>query len=606
MMIESTKQFGRGSCAIVLIAIAIGLFAARAAHAQPLYPNEDRITPRAALTENVVEYGVDFGRWPYPLHAEVNEELRQLARRYPQLARVHHIGNTRRGRELLVLEIANRQTGPPESKPAVWMDGNIHAGEITGRPYLRYFANRLLSSYGSDAQATRLVDRNTFYVMPVFDADGGEVILTRHPSWPGHDADEQPGDDLDGDGFITALRKADPNLPGGYRYYSEARDLQEDAFATSVFAAEWMAYSEIPFLRRRTRDRLTGEREGADFNRNWSAEWDPLQPGAGPYPFSLPEVKAVAEFIATHQNIYFAYSIHSGGGGRSYMVRPPMNQPYEWMPPEDNDFYVRAGGVWADLSDGGITENNYYSFLFTTGVLDEEGGQVGYGKGTFVGFMDDWVYMQQGIHSLTPEVNGAAPDYNGDKWIRSDERIRWAKETGRFFKEWESFEHPVLGTVEIGGPRAIPPALDATMRHHCEIQYEYLLYFAELAPDLRVGDVTAETLDDGNVRVRATIENHGWLSTYVTRQAIRINRDLPALAELNVTGGAVIDGLATRQVGHVRGKLAYIGNYDDSAIQGDSQQRVEWLVKPESSPMQITVDAWAPRAGRDQKTISVP
>ena len=32
------------------------------------------------------------------------------------------------------------------------------------------------------------------------------------------------------------------------------------------------------------------EREPANFNRNWSAEWRAEHPGAGPHPFSLPEV----------------------------------------------------------------------------------------------------------------------------------------------------------------------------------------------------------------------------------------------------------------------------------------------------------------------------
>ena len=53
----------------------------------------------------------DFDRWPYPLHAEVNARLQELARQYPEIARVHHIGNSRKGQELLLMEITNFATG---------------------------------------------------------------------------------------------------------------------------------------------------------------------------------------------------------------------------------------------------------------------------------------------------------------------------------------------------------------------------------------------------------------------------------------------------------------------------------------------------------------
>ena len=69
----------------------------------------------------------------------------------------------------------------------------------------------------------------------------------------------------------------------------------------------------------------------------------------------------MAKFITSHPNIFFTYTIHSGGGAKNYIVRPPMSHPFEDMPPEDNDFYTRVGGVWSALSDGGVMNNNYYA-----------------------------------------------------------------------------------------------------------------------------------------------------------------------------------------------------------------------------------------------------
>jgi murein tripeptide amidase MpaA len=225
-------------------------------------------------------FSFDYGRWPYPLNEEIGRELHDLAKEYPRLARVHRIGASRRGQPLWVIELTNFDTGPGESKPGLWMDGNIHAWELTGRPYLRYFVRRLLYSYGKDERTTRMLDTRTFYVMPVFDVDGGDLVLSRHPAWPGYDADEQVGDDLDGDGYITQMRV--PDAEDGYKYYKESLEALDRRAQPS-------------FLQRRRRNELTGEREGGDFNRNWSAEWNAAEPGAGSRPFSLPEVAAVAD-----------------------------------------------------------------------------------------------------------------------------------------------------------------------------------------------------------------------------------------------------------------------------------------------------------------------
>ena len=211
--------------------------------------------------------------------------------------------------------------------------------------------------------------------MPIFDADGGESRLTQHPAWPEHKSEEHRGKDLDGDGYITRMRVKDPEgdsypSPIDPRLMLRVRDrtggrwsfvpttLEEpETFEEDLALGDrrYRVYREGASLERQ----VTDEREPTNFNRNWSAEWQRGEPGAGPFPFSLPEVHAVAKFITSHPNIFFTYTIHSGGGAKNYIVRPPMSHPFEDMPPEDNDFYTRVGGVWSALSDGGVMNNNY-------------------------------------------------------------------------------------------------------------------------------------------------------------------------------------------------------------------------------------------------------
>ncbi len=91
-----------------------------------------------------------------------------------------------------------------------------------------------------------------------------------------------------------------------------------------------------------------------NFNRGWSAEWDASIRNSGPFPFYIPELRAAVKFITDHKNIFFHYNIHADNQAKNYIVRPPMDHPYEFMPPEDNEFYVRLGQDWAVISNGDL------------------------------------------------------------------------------------------------------------------------------------------------------------------------------------------------------------------------------------------------------------
>lgn len=545
-------------------------------------------------TPSPVKLPIDYGRWPYPLHAEVSARMQELARKYPKRARAHNIGKSREGRDLWVIEISNLETGPGESKPGMWLDANPHPDELTGRIYLMYLVERLLATYDVDPEAKRMVDTRTFYVMPIFNVDASERILTRHPAWPGHNPDEQVGNDLNGDGYITQMRVKDDSQPDGYRYYMEDEKIDRERGG------------------RRRRDPITGERELGDFNRNFSAEWRPDERGAGTRPFSVPAVRAMADFIINHENIFFHYNIHSGGGIRNYIVRPPMNHPYEFMPPEDNDFYVRVGAIWSKISNGGIMENNYYSFLYSTSQPDESGKQRGYVQ-TQHGFADDWAYMHQGLHSLTPESWSVGKDYNGDGYVTNTELLRWHEEEkgNQFFTSWQPYKHHVLGDIEIGGQRVstlefgFPPGLDKRLEKDCEVQYAFLMQVANLAPFLRITDLSSEKISNGEYRITAAIHNEGWLSTYVTRNAIKIQRDYPVVVRLETTGAALISGERVQNIGHILGKLAYLRDFAGGVDK--STRLVNWTIKPEGSgPVTaITVSASSPKAGQDRRTLTL-
>src|SRR4030042_5928508 len=73
---------------------------------------------------------IDWAR--YLNSDEILRIMTDLEKAYPKLAKVHVIGKSYLGRDLHLMEIFNPDTGPALSKPAVYIDGNMHTGEQTG------------------------------------------------------------------------------------------------------------------------------------------------------------------------------------------------------------------------------------------------------------------------------------------------------------------------------------------------------------------------------------------------------------------------------------------------------------------------------------------
>ncbi|MFQ5631894.1 MAG: M14 family zinc carboxypeptidase, partial [bacterium] len=157
----------------------------------------------------------------YHSTADVYELLKGWAADYPKLTNLYSIGETLKGTPLLILEITNKETGAAAEKPGYYYDGNIHASELTGAEVALHFAWHLLSNYGKNERVTWLVDTRTLYIRPKFNPDGADIALTtphRLRSTPrpyDEDADglldEDPSNDLDGDGAITRMRVPNPN-----------------------------------------------------------------------------------------------------------------------------------------------------------------------------------------------------------------------------------------------------------------------------------------------------------------------------------------------------------------------------------------------------------
>ncbi|HHW98176.1 MAG TPA: carboxypeptidase, partial [Firmicutes bacterium] len=106
---------------------------------------------------------ISFDR--YYKYDELSCYLKSVAAAYPELATLSSAGKSYEGRDIWALTLTNQATGTAESKPAIYVDGNIHAGEVTASMVCLYTIDYLLSNYGEDEEVTYLLDTRTFYIL---------------------------------------------------------------------------------------------------------------------------------------------------------------------------------------------------------------------------------------------------------------------------------------------------------------------------------------------------------------------------------------------------------------------------------------------------------
>lgn len=120
---------------------------------------------------------VDFRHYPYS--QAVFAFLAELEQQFPELMDLATIGQSHRGRPIVMCQITNRVTGSALSKPAVLITAQLHAREpIAGQTAL-YAIKHLLENYGSDQLVTHLLDTRTVYIAPLVNPDGNDLFLSQ-------------------------------------------------------------------------------------------------------------------------------------------------------------------------------------------------------------------------------------------------------------------------------------------------------------------------------------------------------------------------------------------------------------------------------------------
>ncbi|XP_059054249.1 carboxypeptidase A2-like isoform X2 [Achroia grisella] len=222
----------------------------------------------------------------YHRYADILRYLDYLQNSYRDLVELITLGNSSEGLPLIAVKISlhRNETGKKDTKgdkkkwklgsrqkPALWLDAGSHAREWISPAVATWILQALIEGekgQGADHEILKQVD---IYIMPVLNPDGYEHSHTHDRLWK--------------------------------KTRSSYRDQTDDYFVA------WLPWNWG-----------RGECMGVDLDRNWDYRWGEQDSSrdicadnyAGPHPFSEPETKAVAEFLAERKGQIKAYiSLHA-------------------------------------------------------------------------------------------------------------------------------------------------------------------------------------------------------------------------------------------------------------------------------------------------------
>jgi len=553
----------------------------------------------------------------YLPYSELMELLHAFAAARPDLLRLETIGHSHEGREIPLAAVTRFETGLDTEKPAFWVDGNIHATEVSPTTACLTLIRKLLAEDGVNDDVTRVLDTRAFYVCPRVNPDGAELFLCDRPrylrsSTRPYPWDEDPleglrREDLDGDGRVLNMRIADPN--GAWKPHPEEPRLlvRRDPAETGGTYYRLLPEGVIDNY-----DGLTISiqriKEGLDLNRNFPGHWrqEHEQTGAGPFPTSEPEVRAMVAFITCHPNITGGVTFHTYSG---VLLRPYGTQSDDAFPAEDLWTYEKIGRKGTELT-GYPVLNVFADFKY-------------HPKEVITGVFDDWLYDHLGIFGWTtelwsPQAQAGVEAPKPIEWFREHpveddlKLLRWSDEKlgGRGYVDWRRFDHPQLGPVEIGGWDPIyafrnPPLefLEAEVEPHAE----WLVWHALISPKLELFHAEAEPLGEGAYRVRLVVHNTGWLPSYVTKKALERKICRGVVAEITLPEGAELVSGRPREEGPQLEGRAYktSGAFGWAADPTTERAKFEWVVRAAAGG-DVQLLARHERAGTVRVAVTLP
>ena len=360
--------------------------------------------------------------------------------------------------------------------------------------------------------------------------------------------DEDPPRDLDGNGVITMMRRADPPLDDPPTHLPDPADdrlMITPDFAKGERATHTLYIEGIDA----DDDGLIGEDgpEGIDLQRNFMHRWPEYDQDSGPFPLSEYESSALARFILSRPNLIAAVVY----GPHDNLIREP-----------DTKGKDVTGRNPKELSGDDLEAHKKVAERYKALVGQERSSNI-----DSAGSLHGWLYAYRGVPTFAStgwgRPNPSEPgedegegeevleprDKEDGLWLAYSDRDR----NGDGFVEWTAYDHPQLGAVEIGGwvPgfKSMPPpdSMDDLVAGHTS-------WLAELAAEratLEVTEPEIEPIGGGMTKLRIGVRNVGATATR-SHQATRNRANRPTNIRLDCDPGQVIEGRMLTQVERIK------------------------------------------------------
>lgn len=520
---------------------------------------------------------------------QIEQFCKDLQKAYPNLVKYESIGKSYEGRDIWVLSITDFNSGNADRKPAMWIDGNIHANELQGSEIAMYTAWYLVENFHQVQFIQDLLKDKIFYIAPTINPDSRDYFIyepnTMHSSRSGrrpfdNDGDGQVAedmfDDLDGDGHIVMMRRK--SKTGRYKVDPDNPNRMVLAKPGEVGEYELLGYEGID----NDGDGLVNEDQTGvyDPNRDWGWNWQPtyVQNGALYYPGTLPETQAVKEFFYKHRNIAGAQSYHNYGG--MILRGPGAAQDDKYYSRKDVQVYDALGKTGERMLPG------YNYIVIHKDLYTVFGGEI------------DFFALTRGIYTFSNELMTTYKLFNekspSSGFGRNDEYYEFDKLLlfGDAYVPWKEFDHPQFGKIEIGGAKK-----NYTRNHPGFLLLEdahrnaaFTIFHAYHTPKLEFVDVSTKSLGDGLTEVVATVWNSRIIPTHSDHD-VKYALNRPDYIRLE--GAEVITGMrildkdfnVTVEQKHKPYQI------EIPTIDGMSEVRVKWIVKGNPKNAKIVVDS---------------
>jgi hypothetical protein len=510
---------------------------------------------------------------PYSSSGQIGGRLKALPGK-SKLITLSTIGKSSGGKDIYALSFSQ---GEPIKNKAVLLVAGANAKHPAGTEMAVQLAERLAALSG-DSLATLLKDR-TLYILPALNPDGldqysAKLVYERSGNATARDddrdgqLDEDPFEDLNGDGLISLLRVEDPT--GTYTISKEDKRLLAKADPSKGETGKYLLLTEGIDNDKDGHFNEDGP-GGVNIDKNFTFDYPVFENEAGEHQASEPETQAFLDFLYKNINIHSV--IHLG-------LANNLTEATKFDRAKAGRRIV-AGWLEKDASHTEMVVKLY--------------GKAGLSNGPSLpqtpGNLTQTAYFHAGRFSFaTP--GWWAPKGKDKTASPEAEYLKWADAKGiNSFVPWTKVSHPDFPNqnVEVGGlkPGALynPPVsfLDSAVIRHQTFLSDYL----KALPQTELVNAKVESLGNGVNRITVSLVNRGLMPTYA-EIGDRVRYLYKVSCKLKLGAGQTI----------VAGKAQ---NYRSTLAAGESQEYT-WLVKGTGK---ITVEGGAPTSGISQLELTL-